>query len=172
MSEDKEVLEPTTPEVVEPKPKASPEPEMVPKADADKLYARAKQAEEGEKKLKGELESERARAVQPTPTPPQNLENVLEEKFELRHQGYSREEIAFIKANTPQDKSMTEAAELPFVKAAIEGIRGQKKAEEATPNPSPRTLYAGDKTFRDMSPAEREKNFSGEAWRQGRKAKG
>ncbi len=163
MTEEMKEQQPINAEGGEPTPVAS-EP-LVPKSEVDKLYARTKQAEEREKQYKEQLEKLRPAESAPS----QNFEKILEEKFELRHLGYTPEEISFIKKNTPEGKSMLDSVNDPYVKAAINGRRSESTANQATPVPSARSLYVGDKSFKEMSPAERAENFSGENWRRRKK---
>lgn len=87
--------------------------------------------------------------------------DLLEQKVDLRMEGYSKDEISEIEAYANAKKlSLTEAKDSPFVQKAIEGLREEKKVEESTPSPSSRSVTVENKTFADMSEAERKKNFT------------
>lgn len=92
----------------------------VPKSEVDKLYARMKQAEESEKKLRQELAAKA--------TTPAMSQDVLKriEKVELTSQGYKPEEADFIlrSGGNPND---------PYVKAGIEALRAKVSVEQAQP---------------------------------------
>ena len=68
------------------------------------------------------------------PVVPQNSD--LEQRVELRLQGFSPDEIALIERNRPQGKSLLDVAKDPFVVAGIAGLREQAKIAAATPPPS------------------------------------
>ena len=127
--------EPITP-AVEPtpvEPTTPPKVDVVPKAEADKLYARAKQAEDAEKRLK---EENAALKAAQTPVP---QADDLEERVDLRLSGYSADEIKFIKQNQKSGQSLVEAAKNTFVADAIESARSKAKVAGATPTPSSRS---------------------------------
>jgi hypothetical protein len=100
--------------------------ELAKKQDAIRqLTARAKAAEEAVRKSRETLK--------PTEPPkPVNDDRIaqLDEITDLRLDGYTREEVAFIMKNGGR-KSLEENN---FVKVAIEKIREQKKAEQAIPD--------------------------------------
>lgn len=82
-------------------------------------------------------------ASEPTPpqppTPPAQPaapDSELEDRVELRQQGYTREEIAFIAKNRTPGQSLFDAAKDPMVAAAIERTRETAAAQNATPPPS------------------------------------
>jgi len=138
--------------------------------EIDKLYARAKQAEENEKKLK-----ERLAALEPKESPQQTQSKIdpveIEERVELRLQGYNPQEIEYIKKFRKEGQSLLEAAKDSFVQAGIEGLRAKAKVEQATPNPSSRTGVVEGKSIGDMTPQERAKHFNYAAWKARRKSK-
>lgn len=53
-------------------------------------------------------------------------------------------------------KPTKETLEDPFVKAGLEAIRQQQRVSEATPSPSGRSATHNGKTFKDMTPDERQ----------------
>lgn len=53
-------------------------------------------------------------------------------------------------------KPTKETLEDPFVKAGLEAIRQQQRVSEATPSPSGRSSTHNGKTFKDMTPDERQ----------------
>lgn len=89
------------------------------KAAKQQILARAKAAEA---KLK-----EPPKNIQPT-NPSIDIEKIINEEVDLRLDGYTKEEVAFLKANGGR-----KALDNPFVKTAIQTIRSQKQAEAAAP---------------------------------------
>lgn len=99
--------------------------ELAKKQDAIRqLTARAKAAEELVKKSRETFKPE------PVVEQVANREVQLDEVVELRLDGYSKDEVAFIMKNGGR-KSLEDNS---FVKVAIEKIREQKKAEQAIPD--------------------------------------
>lgn len=98
--------------------------EQLAKKDAaiKQIHARAKTAEELVKKSRETLKPEKVESQDKTVQ--------LDEITDLRLDGYSREEVAFIMKNGGR-KSLEENN---FVKVAIEHLREQKKAEQAIPD--------------------------------------
>lgn len=86
------------------------------------LAARAKRAEEELKKLKS------SQVKETQETKPKSFD--LDEVTDLRLDGYTKDEVAFIMKNGGR-KSLEGD---PFVKVAIEKIREQRKAEQAIPD--------------------------------------
>ena len=88
------------------------------------LYARAKKAESG----KAEATEVLRKAVQ-AKTEPQNINNTdgQFEKLELIARGYSDDEIDFVLRNGGK-----KGLENPFVKSALDSLRTQRKAEQAS----------------------------------------
>lgn len=100
--------------------------ELAKKSDAIRqLTARAKAAEDLVKKSR-----ETSKQATPTVTETPSRDVQLDEITDLRLDGYTREEVAFIMKNGGR-KSLEENT---FVKVAIEKIREQKKAEQAIPD--------------------------------------
>lgn len=100
--------------------------ELAKKADAVRqLTARAKTAEEALKKSKETREPQKISEPQAD-----TKADYRDEVYDLRLDGYSREEAQFIMKNGGR-KALEENA---FVKVAIEKIREQKKAEQAIPD--------------------------------------
>lgn len=86
----------------------------------------------------------------------------LEDRVDLRLQGYTYEEIEFANRNR-NGRPLKEAIKDPFVSAGIEAVRSQKKAEDKTPSPSNRSTKFNGKTYeeivRDGSPEEKQGAF-------------
>lgn len=166
MSDPTQGQEPVTP-AGEPTPEPStPKVEMVPKTEVDKLYARAKQAEEGEKRLKEELAAFK-QAPAPTPAPQaDDIEAVLR----LRSEGYSDKEILEVRSKAKKyGVPIVNLLEDDLIKSGIEAGRAKAKVEQATPQPSTRSNpTVGGKEFNQMTPDERSKNFNFQSWK-GRK---
>lgn len=98
--------------------------------------------------------------------------SLMEQMVELRLEGYSKEEIDFIKQNTPKGSPLKESADNPFVKAAIDGRRAESSTQDAIPEPSAGTIVFDNKTYDDVikgdsSPEEKQRAF--EALKQKRK---
>jgi hypothetical protein len=110
------------------------------------LYERLKKEEAERKKIEEELvklkPSEEGKSSQP------EVPSDIEDRVELRLQGYSNEEIAFIKRNA-EGKSLLEAIKDPFVEEGIKGLRAKKKAEQATPPPSSKSPETGEKVKKE-----------------------
>lgn len=105
------------------------------KADvSSQNFERLKKAEEELEKYKtGDLKTGDAT----TATAPN--ENLIEQKVDLRLAGHSKEEISFMEQFAKgANKRLSEVAELPFVKKAIEGMRAEQKSIDGTPPPSNR----------------------------------
>lgn len=135
--------------------------------EKDMLHGRATRAE-------ADLKTKTAPPTQTTPaggsgSPSlEEVERRIEEKAELRQEGFSREELteaeAFAKA---KGITLSDAVKHPFVKAAIDGLRAEKRAKEATPSSTRR----GSQPFKveevaKMKPAERQEQHNFDAWRQ------
>lgn len=128
------------------------EPEPVARQDFDKVYARAKKAEEENKALKKRLET----------SPSATGEFDIEEVVDLRISGLSKDEISYMKSFAKgSGKSLSEVSKDPFVLAGIEGMRTRSKSDEATPPPSSRTssVSSTKKAWADMSAEDRKANF-------------
>ena len=90
-----------------------------------RLYARIQKEKERRAKA-GETVIPAKPADPQTPPAGKPDDDKWREKMELKTDGYSEEEITFIQQNGGRG-----AIDNPFVKAALESIRGQKKAEAA-----------------------------------------
>lgn len=84
----------------------------------------------------------------------------VDQKVDLRLEGYSKEEIAYIERNL-HDRTLEDTLADPHVKAGIEGVRQTTKAQEATPAPSTAvpTFTAEKKTWAQMSEQERRDHY-------------
>ena len=92
----------------------------------------------------------------PAPAPKPSEDTAWKERIELKTDGYSDKEIDFIQKNGGRA-----GLEDPFVKAAVETIRGQSKAEQAqvageAPKSEIEKQYT-DAQLKDMPTAELEK---------------
>ena len=85
--------------------------------------------------------------------------SVAKDYARLIADGYQDEEIAFLERNQSKGQSILEVAKDPFVKGGIETLRADKKVEQATPNPSSGSVRVDKKTWGEMSPEDRRKNF-------------
>jgi len=136
-------------------------------SEKDELHGRATRAEAELKRSKPNP------AGSGQPAPSSDAERRIEEKVDLRLSGYSKEEIdeiaAFAKAKGIG--SLTEAAKLPIVQHAINGLRADAKAKEATPPSTKRAGASGGERSK-MSPQEKAKDRSFETWQQRRRQTG
>lgn len=177
MTDQPEVTDPVKSEETETTPKETPEETSTEESVEDqlvkakeenkKLYARTKQAEEGEKVVKDKL-SAIISPVKETPSETPSTPTVtsdIEERVDLRMDGYSQDEIAFIKRNQVEGKSLAETAKLPYIEKGIEGMRADAKVEEATPPPSGHSPTIEGKKVSDMTPKEKQENLSFDSWR-------
>lgn len=138
--------------------------------DVDALKARLINAEStivGLKKTAGvtsvkELKGKLAPPPKPAedPAKPRASEGVTREELALLQKGYSPEEIDIAMRLAP-GKSMSEAITDPTAKAAIEGIRRERKMSNAAPEPSDRIPVHQGKSFNELTPQERQKNYAG-----------
>lgn len=121
-----------------------------------KLFARAKKAEA---KKAGNQDASPANNAAPSNDDAAKKaaeDSAWKERMELKTEGYSEDEIAFI-----QQSGGRKALENTYVKQAIESMRSQKKAEaaavETTAGKSEVEKQYTDEQLRNMSTAELEK---------------
>lgn len=88
--------------------------------------------------------------------------SLAEEKRQFGYEhGLSPEETDEVFAySTGRNIKPAEAKEKPFVKAAIEALRAQRRSESATPSPSSGLPAIDGKSWSEMSNDERKANFS------------
>lgn len=107
----------------------------------------------------------------PNPPPTADLDGVKEsigklekseEKRSFQHQeGLSPEEVDFVFATgTGLGISSKDALAKPYVKAAIDAMRAQKRAESNIPGSSNRAPRVDGKTWNEMDDTEKRKNFA------------
>jgi|TARA_R110002020_G_scaffold192200_4_gene392218 hypothetical protein len=145
-----------------------------------RLYARAKQAEENERKMKDELAAFRTTQEQSTPTPteapsaPSNLNTLAEAKDYARliARGYSEDEIGFLERNRSGKESILDTAKDDFVKVAIEGMREKAKVAQATPAPTNRSNAVDAKPLEKMTKEEKSQKFSFDSWKANKRQTG
>lgn len=134
--------------------------EMVPKSEFDKVFARAKKAEE---RLKdGRTASD---PVENKEAPSAKAEEkaagiTIEQVLQLRNEGYSEGEILNLSSKAKGlgvsvDKLLSDET----FKAGIQAEREKAKVESATPAPSTSSPKIGGKTFEEMTDAERKANW-------------
>lgn len=155
-----------TPEVEEPQ--EEPQNEELEKARkvAEDQKRRAEKAEREAKDTKKKLE-ELAKS-QPQDTEVQrNLD--ARAYADLLHEGYSREQIAFVE-NVAKSQNMQasevieemakEDSSLSYVKTAIDSMKERERAAQSVPPPSQSApVKVGGKDFNEMSSAERARNW-------------
>lgn len=99
------------------------------------LFARAKKAEEGEKKLKEELVK-----LQPKETPKQSADaDPWKERMEfvVENRDLKKEEVQEIIRYAEGAKiTYEEALKTPFIANALKAMQAEEKSEQATPSPS------------------------------------
>lgn len=104
--------------------------DTVSKDQYNQVFARAKRAEEEKKALKAQLEEAKKASIktevvkEDKPSYGANFEEALE----LRFQGYSKEAVDFILKN-----GGLKSLDNPYVKAAVQSIKEQEKAEKSIP---------------------------------------
>lgn len=127
------------------------DPEVVPKSEFEKI--KAERDEQHGRATRAEAK------VKELTTPKQNLS--IDDKVDLRLSGYSKEDIELIERNFSE--SIPKTLENPYVKAAIEGVKKTRQAEESTPEPSSNipTFTKDKKTWAQMTPDERRANYHG-----------
>lgn len=133
------------------------------------LYNRAKTSETTIKELKeaaGVKSLKELRSFITQPKAPQaSVSNTssspqeVEEKVELRLQGYSPDEIALVK-RLAGDQSLMSALQDPTVQAAVSGVRAKKQADNAVPEPTSRAPLYGEKAFGEKNEAEKKGSYS------------
>lgn len=128
----------------------TPADKTVPYGDFEKVYARAKKAEEELKSLKGKQGNRLS-------------DDEIEEVINIRMDGHSREELEYMRAVARhQNKRLPDVVNDPFIQAGIRGMREQAKSQQATPAPSSRpavTSSAQQKPFSSMNDDERRAHF-------------
>ncbi len=109
------------------------------------------------KELKGKLAPPKPAEE---PQKPRASEGVTREEIALLQKGYSPEEIDVAMRLAP-GKSMTDAINDPTAAAAIDGIRRKNKMSSSTPEPSDRVPVHQGKSFGELTPQEKSKNYAG-----------
>lgn len=125
-------------------------------------YERIKKLEQENKELKTPKEEpeEKPKPEKKEKDLPESPALSLDQKVELRMDGYSKEEIAFIERNLG-DRSIDDTLEDPFVKSGINSMREAKKSEDDTPAPSSNvpTFTPEKKKWESMTHEERAANY-------------
>jgi hypothetical protein len=135
------------------------------KKTMDGLYSRMKTAEEENKQLKDKPpvpEAQKSDKPDNPPAPSQQAPVVdeIETVLALRAEGYSEKEILEIRrVAKDMQKPIDEVVKMPFIKPWVEEERAKARSTEATPQPAGNVLSAGGKTFAQMTPEERGKNW-------------
>lgn len=135
---------------------------VVPQTDAElvkknaELFARAKKAEEEARELKANGGTAGIDLAK--------LEQKIEEKVNLKLQGYSPELIADIeKYAAGANISLSEAAKSPFIQTAVEAHKAKDRSVDNTPAPSSKIkVFNGkpvEQIFREGTPEEKEAAF-------------
>ncbi len=131
-----------------------------------KLYVRTKNAEDNEKTLKEQIAIAQSNKVT-TETEPDVTERIgrLEQTEEKRQFGYqnnlSPEETDYVfSIARGSNKKPSEVLGDSFVKGGLDTVRKQKGIESATPRPSARAPMIEGKTFSELNPNDKRKNWS------------
>lgn len=121
------------------------------------LYERAKKAEAEAKELR---EAKPEIKEEPTLETPKPDEISVDDKVDLRLKGYTKEDIDFISKNL-NGREIEEALKDPYVQAALAGTKASQEATDTTAEPSTTvpTFTAENKTWANMSEAERKANY-------------
>ena len=102
-----------------------------------KLFARAKKAEEDRKKLRDELAAKAPKQEPQQPTQKQEPSDDLEVALSLLSRGYSDAEVLTARKYARRmGISVEEVINDPFIKSGFEAERAKAKVEQATPAPS------------------------------------
>ena len=126
------------------------------------LFARAKKAEERNKKLREVIEEDEGKKPQELPKKSNNTEETRFERIDLRLAGYNEEEVEYLMSLG--GKSALQRQE---VKDFMEFKRQKKILELNTPTPSSRSAPTLDKTpLRDLSSTEEGQKKLKENWDQ------
>lgn len=154
MDDDNELQDSSQPEVADSTPTPSATVDAEAKQREAQLFARAKRAEEELKKFKASAGSESLKST----------DFDIEEIVNLRTDGYSREEVKYMKdLALGSNRSLNEVSNDPFIQAGIRGLRDKAKTNNDTPAPSFRSSTISNqpagKTWADMSKEERSANF-------------
>ena len=126
------------------------------KNDVAKLNAQRARWKQKYKESQGKLDALESKTLK------SDTSDVLSEAKDyarLIASGYQDEEIAFLERNRQKGQTILEVEKDPYVKGGIETLRAEKKVEQATPNPSSGSVKVDKKTWGEMSPEERRKNF-------------
>jgi len=100
----------------------------------------------------------------PAPKPAERQEEgdgsrvVTHEELAAFQKGYTPEELSVARSIRPGAK-LGDALDDPTVKAAISGIRGERKTQGQIPEPSTRIPVVGGKSFSDLKPDEQKANY-------------
>jgi len=116
----------------------TPPEDTVSRAEFDKVYARAKKAEDAMKEYREQLAVLKPKPKTET-TIPQFDPEEIESRVDLRLRGYNKEEIDY--ANRYAKAAGQKLGEIindPFVQGGIEKVRERAKVEQAKPAPSSR----------------------------------
>lgn len=134
------------------KPKKTPEEQL---ADANALISDLK-AVAGVKSVKELKEKLNPKPPADKPTPPKNEhgEYVTRDEIALLNKGYTPEELDIAQRLAPGRK-LSEAIEDPVAKAAIRGIRAERNASAAAPEPSSRIPVHQGKSFGELEQPQR-----------------
>lgn len=134
--------------------------------DKEKKSTAALQQREEENKL---LQEKLAQFEAPQETEKQQTILDAREYARLLNQNYSEEEIDSIEIMMKATgKPLTEVVSMPFVKSGVEGLRAQKKVEQATPSPTPASRKVRWEEISKMKPEERASKLNFDAWNAGR----
>lgn len=123
--------------------------------DPQTLLAQKNHWKEKAKKLQSELEA-KGQTEEKKETAPVESDDI-KEWVKASNQGYSEDEIELAKKLKPG--KLSEALQDETVRAAISGIRTQKKSKDAIPTPSSKVLIVGDKAFHDLPVTEKKAHY-------------
>lgn len=124
----------------------------------NELHGRATRAESELKQFKQKPEDK--------PEPVSSTLDDIEDRVELRQQGYSREEVQKISSYAKANKmSLLEAAKDDFVQGGIEKARAKTRSTEATPSAKKQSAALSLEELKKLTPAQRAEKQSFSNWK-------
>lgn len=142
-----------------------------PADDVESLKQRNADLEAKNKQLYARIKKQKPQPTLPTQKPKDDMGNVREAGTRLSalELAESKRQYAWENNLSPEETDAVfrlnsnptkETLNDIFIKGGLEAFRAKKRVENAIPSPSSRSSAVDGKSFADMTPEEREKNFS------------
>lgn len=135
-----------------------------------RLFERTKKAEGFEKQADGSWSKKPKPAEQPLPTPPKPKDEDVTERLGRLEQTEKKRQFGHKHQLSPEEtdnlfrfagsSDPEEALKSPFFQAGLKESRRASRVAEATPSSTNRSAKVDGKTFAEMTPEERSKNWS------------